>query len=82
MRNKKNYNVTIKRGDEIVKEIHTNNSLYAWKQIQNWYKDAYDNVYIDRQCDTLHITFGDNDKERDLDEIREACWRNSHFSVK
>lgn len=78
----RNYNVIITRGDEIVKEIHTNNCLYAWKKIQSWYKDESGAEYIDRQYDTLHITFGENVKERNLDEIREACWRNGHFSVK
>ena len=82
MRNAKNYNVIIKRGGEIVKEIHTNNCLYAWKQIQRWYEDETGATYIDRRYDILHITFGENDKERSLDEIREACWRNGHFSVK
>lgn len=81
MRQLKNYNVTIKRGGKIVKEIRTNNCLYAWKQIQRWYKDDSGAEYIDRRYDTLHITFGENDKERDLDEIREACWRNGHLSV-
>ena len=82
MRNTKIYNVTIMRGYEIVKEIHTNNCLYAFKQIQRWYKDEYDNEYLDRLNDSLHITFVKNDKERDLDEIREVCWRNGHLSVK
>ena len=82
MRNTKNYNVTIERKGEIVKEIHTNNCLYAYKQIQRWYKDVYDNEYLDRRYDTLHITFGENNKEHELDEIREACWKNGHLSVK
>ena len=81
MRNIKNYNVTIKRGAEIVKEIHTNSCLYAWKQIKKYFYDSYGNEYIDRRNDILHITFGENDKEHDLDEIREACWRNGHLSV-
>ena len=82
MRKIKTYNVIIKRGEEKVKEIHTNNALYAWNSIKRWYEDESGAEYIDRRYDTLHITFGENDKERGLDEIREACWRNGYFSVK
>lgn len=75
----KSYNAIITRNGETVKEVHSNDSLYCWKQIQKYFCDSYGNAYLDRRNDKLCITFGMNEKERSLEELQEACWRNGHI---
>ena len=75
---KKNYNIIIKREGEVIKKFHTNDCLYAWKQIKHYYEDESGAEYIDRRDDILQI-FGENGEEYDLYKIQEDCWRNGHF---
>lgn len=75
----KRYNAIITRNGETVKEIHSNDSLYCWKQIQKYFYDSNGNAYLDRRDDMLHITFGMNGKERSFEELKEDCWRNGHY---
>ena len=75
----KSYNAIITRNGETVKEIHSNDSLYCWKQIKKYFYDSYGNKYLDKRNGILHITFGMNEKERSLEELQEACWINGHY---
>ena len=81
MRNNKTYNIIITRDGEVVKEIHTNDCMYAWRRITGWYEDEYGNRYIDRQYDEFHIKLGSG-KNITYDKLVEDCWRNGHLSVK